>query len=285
MSAPRRRWIDMLRRTAGAIVDGAPEEPLAALADAELWAAHDLATRSIDDAGARAERIAAAAARQRGLLDGAAERAGVVAARADGVIAVAARLTESFERLGVVALNAGLEGARVAELQGRALLLLSEEIRANVRRGADFAEQLARVAPEITAEASEVRRQIDRSRADAGEVGQEAAQLSAAAREGSRSLGDFAARLRRATGVDPEVARAVAAAGEHARGLTEALGLISGASAGAPAISALRPVLGRLTRLLGAIDADASDASDAAPGGEGGEGGDGERGGGGGGEP
>ena len=45
----------------------------------------------------------------------------------------------------MVALNAGLEGARAGESQGRALLLLSEEIRANVVRGADAASELDRL--------------------------------------------------------------------------------------------------------------------------------------------
>ena len=50
--------------------------------------------------------------------------------------------------------------------QIHALLFLSEEIRTNVRRGADAAEQLARVVEEITGEALEVRRQLERSRTE-----------------------------------------------------------------------------------------------------------------------
>ena len=141
----RRRFLDVLRRTAGVgAEEGAPRPP--SLDDSALWAAEEQASASLKESGARAERLAAAVARQRGLIDAAAERASVVTAHADGLSASSGRVIESFERLGVVALNAGLEGARVPEAQGRALLLLSEEIRANVRRGTDAAEQLARAA-------------------------------------------------------------------------------------------------------------------------------------------
>src|SRR5262249_51649222 len=141
-------------------------------------------------------------ARQRTAIEAAAERASLVAARAEGLSVSVARVTEAFERLGVVALNAGLEGARVAEPQGRALLLLSEEIRANVTRGAEAARELRGVVDEIAGESGEVRRNLDRSRGEAAEVGQEAAKLSAASQQASRSLDDLAQRLRKATGID-----------------------------------------------------------------------------------
>src|SRR5262249_38187439 len=151
----------------------------------------------------------------------------LVSARSEGLGPGAARVTEAFERLGVVALNAGLEGARAGEAQGRALLLLSEEIRANVVRGADAAAELGRAVDEIAAESAEVRRQIERSRNEGNDVVQEAAQLQAAAVAATRALDDLGALLRRATGIDPEMARVVALAAEHARGLMTALSALS----------------------------------------------------------
>lgn len=264
MSAPRRRrWMDVLRRTASAVGSDGLSPALGGLGldDAALWNAEEQAMRSIAESSARAERLAAAVARQRASIDAAAERANLVAARAEGLAASAARVSESFERLGVIALNSGLEGARLPEPQGRALLLLSEEIRANVRRGADASAQLARVVDEIGGESIEVRRQLERSRSEVSDVGQEAAQLQAAAQQATKSIEDLGARLRRATGVDPEVARAVAVATEHARGLMTALSTLTSAAREAPVMSALKPVIGPLVRLLREIE-----------GGEGGEG-------------
>lgn len=261
MSAPRRRrWMDVLRRTASAVgstsadsADGAAARGLG-LDDAALWTAEEQAVRSIAESSARAERLAAAVARQRASIDAAGERANLVTARAEGLTASAARVTESFERLGVIALNSGLEGARLPEPQGRALLLLSEEIRANVRRGADASAQLVRVVDEIGVESTEVRRRLERARAEVNDVGQEAAQLQAAAQQATKSIEDLGARLRRATGVDPEVARAVAAATEHARGLMTALSTLTTAAREAPVMRALKPVIGPLVRLLREIE-------------------------------
>lgn len=264
MSTPRRRrWMDVLRHTASVVrSDGSPAPSPLGLDDAALWSAEEQAARSIEESSARAERLAAAVTRQRSSIDAAAERANLVATRAEGLSANAARVAESFERLGVVALNASLEGARMSEPQGRALLLLSEEIRTNVRRGADAAEQLARVVVEITGESLEVRRQLERSRTEVSDVGQEAGHLQAAAKQASKSIEDLGARLRRATGVDPEVARAVAAATEHARGLMTALSTLTSAAKEAPVASALKPVIGPLVRLLREIEGDESEKSE-----------------------
>lgn len=255
MTAPRRRrWIEVLRRTAGVGGDDRPSAPSGALDDAALWSAHESTSGALTEVNARAERIAAAAARQRPLIEGAAERATVVAARSEVLAMGAARVVESFERLGVVALNAGLEGARLAEPHGRALLLLSDEIRANVARGADAAEQLARAVEELAGEASEARKQIERSRHEAADAGQEAAQLHAATATARRSLDDLGMRLRRATGIDPEMARLAAQASDHARGLMTALSALATAAPGAPVLGALRPVIAPLARLLGELE-------------------------------
>lgn len=260
MSTPRRRrWIEVLRRTASAVGEEGGRAPAAVLDDAALWAAQERATASLKESSARAERMAATVARQRAHIEGAAERASQVAARSEGLAPGAARVTEAFERLGVVGLNAGLEGARTGDVQGRALLLLSEEIRANVVRGADAAAELARAVDEIASESAEVRRQIERSRFEVSEVGQEAAQLQAAAASASKSLEDLGAQLRKATGIDPELARVVALAAEHARGLVTALSALSTAAQAGVMLSALRPVIGPLVRLLGEIEARAPD--------------------------
>jgi hypothetical protein len=101
-----------------------------------------------------------------------------------------------------------------------------------------------------------VRRQLERSLAEVSDIGQEAAHLQVAAKQATKSIEDLGARLRRATGVDPEVARAVAAATEHARGLMTALSTLTSAAREAPVVSALKPVIGPLVRLLREIEGD-----------------------------
>jgi methyl-accepting chemotaxis protein len=261
MSTPRRRrWFDVLRRGGS---DGRGGRGAPGVDEASLWAAHEQARGALGEASAHAERVAAAVAKQRGTIEAAAERASLVAARCGGLGAGATRVTEAFERLGVVALNAGLEGARAAEPQGRALLLLSEEIRANVARGAEAARELSDVVDEVSTESGEVRRQLDVSRADAGEVGQEAARLRAATDAAGRAIDELEQRLRKATGIDPEVARAMAAATDHARGLMTALSTLTTVSPAGPVLGALRPIVAPLARLLSELgdDIDAAERS------------------------
>jgi methyl-accepting chemotaxis protein len=249
VSTPRRRrFFDVLRRAGG--VEDAERPALATLDDAGLWSAHGEASRSLEASGALAERVAAAVARQRGTVDAAGERANLMAARAEGLSASSARVSETFERLGVVALNAGLEGARVPEPAGRALLLVSDEVRAHVARGAEAARELATIAREVADEAVELRRQLERSRGDVGEVGEEAAKLRASTGDASRAIDDLGQRLRKATGVDPELARAVALAAEHARGLMGALSTLATAPQAKTVVDALRPLTGPLAKLL-----------------------------------
>ncbi len=255
----------MLRRTAG--VSGSGRTTGGAVEDAAIWAAHEQAVHALEDASARAERVAASIARQRALVEGAGERANLVAARSEGLGVSAARVHEAFERLGVVALNTGLEGARMPDPLGRALLLLAEEIRANVARGSDAARQVTDGVEELTDEAAEVRHRLDRSRSEVSDVSNDAAQLRASAGLASKSLEELSQRLRRATGIDPEVARAVAAATEHARGLMTALSSLSTAGTSAPVLSALRPVIAPLVRLLGEIDGGEDDENGGAEGG------------------
>jgi methyl-accepting chemotaxis protein len=206
--------------------------------------------RSVEESGSLADNLETAVARQRMSIDDAAERSNLVATRSDGLGAVASRVAETFDRLGVVALNAGLEGARVAEPQGRALLLLAEEIRGNLTRGVEAGRDLATLVEEISTETSELRTQIERARADAADVGHETAKLREASHQGSKALGDLDQHLRRATGIDPEIARAVTLASEHASGLMAALSALSTATPAAPVLGALRPAIYPLVRLL-----------------------------------
>ncbi len=191
-------------------------------------------------------------------VDAVGERASLVAARAGGLGASTARVAEAFERLGVVALNAGLEGSRVAEPQSRALMLVSEEIRASVARGSEAAREVATVAQEVGDEAAELRRQLDRSRNEVAEVGQEAARLRSSAQQAQAALEELGQRLRKATGVDPEVARAVALASDHARGLLAALSTLAAAPQARTVLAALRPLMSPLSRMLGELGEEGS---------------------------
>lgn len=255
--------MDVLRRTAG-VSSGARS----ALEDATLWEARDKAAKASADASRLAEKVTASATRQRSQLDATVERAALFTSKSESATDGAKRVMEALDRLSVVSLNAGLEGARSPEPLARALLLVSEELRANVDRGAEAARDLLSATRDLTAQANDLSQRLDGSRRDASEIGNDAALLKTAAQDATLALADLEARLKKATGLDPELARTLALAGDHAKGLISALTAIESHESrdvdrGA-VVEALGPVLAPLAKLLATTTGDRPKSGDEA---------------------
>jgi methyl-accepting chemotaxis protein len=242
-----RRFLGLLRRAAKASRGGTSRTPAD---ESAIWTLHEQALARTRDAAEGAQRIASNAAKQRGAADALADRAHAVAARAQELGTSFGRITDTFERLGLVALNAGLEGARLGETGGQAMLLVSDEVRAHAARGGDTARELGATLAEVTGELTKLHTHIDQAREASSDAAQEAARVATAVAETERALSEIGDRLKRATGSDPQVVRAVAEAGEHARALVAALGTLSGKVPRSLLVSALRPMLEPLARLL-----------------------------------
>lgn len=221
-----------------------------------MWAAHQRAATAVRDAGEAAQRIASHVAKQRGTVDALSDRARTVSARAQELAATFSRIVDAFARLELVALNAGLEGARLGEGPGRALGLVADEVRGQATRGSEASRELATSLSEIGSELAQVNTNLDRAREAAAEVGQEAARVSGASADAERALEEVGERFRKSTGSDPEAARAIAEAGEHAKALISSLTGVSGKVPPALVANALRPALEPLLRLL---ESDTSD--------------------------
>lgn len=238
----KRRLFPMLRASQGTELSAAEESA--------LWSAHQRAATAVRDSGEAAQRIASQIAKQRGAVDSLADRARAVAARAQDLSVGFGRITDAFGRLELVALNAGLEGARLGEGVGHALGLVSDEVRAQATRGAEASRDLSAALGEIGSELHQVQASLDRARDASSEVAQEAARASGASADAERALSEIGERLEKSTGSDPETARAIAEAAEHARALVSALGTLSGKVPQSILLAALRPVLEPLARLL-----------------------------------
>jgi methyl-accepting chemotaxis protein len=243
---PKRRLFRLLRRGSKTGATGGRS----AVEESALWAAHQRAATAVRDSGESAQRIASHVAKQRGTVDALADRARAVSARAQDLSTSFGRIIDAFARLELVALNAGLEGARMGEGAAQALGLVSDEVRAQAKRGSEASRELSTTLAEIGSELLQVNASLDRTRESAAEVAQEAARVGGASADAERALGDIGDRLRKTTGSDPETARAIAEAAEHARALVAALGTLSGKVPQALVVSALRPVLEPLSRML-----------------------------------
>jgi methyl-accepting chemotaxis protein len=264
MSTPKRasRLANLLRRSAK---DANEKGELPApMADGAAWAAHGTAIKRSREAAEAAQAIAAHVAKQRAAADVLHDRVHTASARAQELAAGFGRVTDAFERLGLVALNAGLEGARLGEAQGRSLLLVSDEVRNHVARGSESARELTATLNDVALDVNKLQSYVDQVRLGAQDASQEASRVAAAAGEAERALVDLGSRLQEATGSDPETAKLVAQASEHAKALVSALGALGSNAPPKLVLHALRPALAPLARLLG--DSSAIDGGDEGPG-------------------
>lgn len=244
---PRQRLFRLLRRAS----KGSRGAGDRATADVTaLWSAHERALVRARDAGAAAQRIASSAARQRASIDAVADRMRALASRAGEVQAGFARVIDAFERLALVALNAGLEAARLGETEGRQLGLVSDEVRSHSARGAEAARELGTGLGQLTSYLGQLESNVAQAQGVLSEVTQESARALGAASDAESALVDIGERVKKATGSDPETVRAIAEASERARGLVTSLSALSGKVPRAMLAAALRPALEPLERLL-----------------------------------
>ncbi len=244
---PKNRFFRLWRRGGASSAKGAARS---ITEEGALWAAHGRAQGSATQASEAAERAAASTAKQRASLDAGSDETRSIATRTEELSRHVARLSDAFERLSVVALNAGLEGARLGEAAGKPLSLVSEEVRAQADRGSESAREIGRALLDFTRELSSVGSRFDDARGHGADATQQASTAAAAAAESTRALTELGDRLRTATGSDPETAQAIAQATEHARALVSALGTLSGRVPRALLTTALRPMLEPLVRSL-----------------------------------
>ncbi|MFO0734280.1 MAG: hypothetical protein U0270_00300 [Labilithrix sp.] len=218
--------------------------------ESALWTTHQRAAQAVKEAGEGAQRLAAHVAKQRSIVDGLAERARGASSRTNDLSSSFSRLQEGFARLELVALNAGLEGARYGEGPGQALGLVAEEVKAQSTRGAQACRDLAASLGEVASDLGHVHTSLERVREGSAEAAQETAKLGASSADAERALTEMAERLKSNTGTDPETARALADATEHARSLVAALAIVTAKAPRAVVVAALAPVLEPLFRLL-----------------------------------
>jgi hypothetical protein len=255
---PSQRLLRLLRRTSKTARGAAPRSPIE---DGALWSAHERALVRTRDAGSAAQRIGGTAGRYRVSVDALADRVHAASSRSSELQAGFLRVVDAFDRLGLVALNAGLEGARLGEAEGRQLALVSDEVRAQSLRGADVARELVAGIGGLAAELIQIEGSLGQAQVVVAELTQDAARAAGAATDSESALLDMGERVKKTTGSDPEAVRALAEASERARALMQSLASLSGKVPRSLLVGALRPVLEPVARLL-VEDDERSDGSE-----------------------
>ncbi len=245
---PKQRLLRMLRRPPKGTRVAGDRDPADVSA---LWSAHERALVRARDAGAAAQRIASSVARQRASIDSVADRMRAVSSRTGEVQTGFGRIIDAFERLTLVALNAGLEGARLGESGGRQLGLIGDEVRAHASRGAEVARELGVALSQLGSELGQLDSNIAQAQGVVSEVTQDSARALGAASDAESALVDIGERVKKTTGSDPETVRAIAEATDRTRALVASLAALSGKAPRALIVAALRPALEPLARFLG----------------------------------
>lgn len=219
-------------------------------AESSLWSAHQAATAGSAGAVDAAVQVASASARQRKAIEALLETARSARARADEAAPAAARLGDALDRLRLVALNLGLEGARLGDSAGRALTTVSDEIRTWVERSAEALSDLQGSIDELRPASGRVIEHAEQIRQAETEIAGSAARTQAEAQQVSQSLEELARHASKLSHTDPQTARALGRAAEHARALVADLSELRDAARGEIAHSMLEPIIDPLARII-----------------------------------
>ncbi len=123
-------------------------------------------------------------------------------------------------------------------------------MRAQSSRGADAARELGTGIGQLATELAVLESNVNQAQVVVAEVTQDSARAAGAASDAEAALLDIGERVKKATGSDPEAVRAIAEASERARALVASLAALSGKVPRTMLISALRPAIEPLARIL-----------------------------------
>jgi len=227
---------------------GSSPSPISAVQGARLLAALE-ATKTAAARAASEQRAASGdLARQRGQLEAAQESAQKLATRSRDIRNSLQVLRESVDRAKLSALNAGLEGARLGEPLGKALVVMSDEQRNLLARALDALEEHGALL-------AEGERERERCLAELSQLNEGARKAdSALARAEGQSqltcalLHELRTDFAQLFGGDPDAARALVEAAAQVRTAADSLLALS---ARAPlGVDALRELLSPLLALI-----------------------------------
>ena len=121
------------------------------------------------------------------------------------------------------------------------MILVAEELRALTGRASTATKELAQALGEIRAQTKTVETRVQEARTGSATIVEEAGRALVAFHAADEAVAALGEELTRATGLEPEVARALQSAELHAKELVAALTVVT---LRAPmAIASLRPIL------------------------------------------
>jgi hypothetical protein len=163
------------------------------------------------------------AARQATEIESLLEGGELLALRGRDLRASVQELRDTLERSRLSTLNAALEGARLGEVAGKALLSMTDEVRSALEHGADVLDDHATRVAELERERERLVLALGPLADAARAVSAEATRAAERSRSQQAALAELSLELRQRLGVDPELGGLVARAAREAQDLLDTL--------------------------------------------------------------
>jgi len=156
----------------------------------------------------------------------------------------------ALDRIKVVALNAGLEGARLGDLAGKALIAVSDELRSLTTRGLELLSEQACTVEQMEADRQRLATLSERSQAQLSDLESRLRDALATEHLNHQALSRFGSALQVKTGLDTESAARLGQISAQTRGLLELLAGLAKPEHQDAVRVALRPALEPLVTWL-----------------------------------
>jgi hypothetical protein len=182
-----------------------------------------LAVKAAADAEQASAQAQAQAVRQATEIEALLEGGERMALRGRDLRANVQELRDTLERGRLSTLNAALEGARLGEVAGKALMSMTEEVRSALGRSADVLDDHATRVAELERERERLVLALGPLADAARAVANEVTRASERHRAQQAALAGLAGELRQQLGVDPELGGLVARASREAQELLATL--------------------------------------------------------------
>ncbi|HEY5961004.1 MAG TPA: hypothetical protein VIV60_30820 [Polyangiaceae bacterium] len=163
----------------------------------------------------------------------------------------------ALDRIKIVALNTGLEGARLGDLAGKALIAVSDELRSMTARGLEILSEQATTIEQMETDRQRLLALGERGEVKLADLESRLRDALAAQQTSQTELGRLASALQQSTGLDVEAAARLSRISEQARDLVKLLDALSATRHHELARAALVPALGPIVAWL-AKDVDSS---------------------------
>jgi len=174
------------------------------------------AVKTSSDADQASGQAQAQAARQAAEIEALLEGGERLALRGRDLRASVQELRDTLERGRLSTLNAALEGARLGEVAGKALMAMTDEVRSALGRSADVLDDHATRVAELERERERMVLALGPLADAARAVASEITRAAERARSQRAALSELSLEMRQQLGVDPELGGLVARASREA---------------------------------------------------------------------